>query len=200
MILLFSFCSLWITENTTRTSLFLLANCNQVESMEYRSGLVLLTLFLNVACSNRQPTEIKSVQHESKKPAKPFIFEETPIRQKLLNQFQQWKGVPYRYGGMNQNGVDCSGFVFLTFHHQLGKSLPRTTLLQSNVGVPVDNRPFKTGDLLFFKTGEKLGHVGIYLGESNFIHASTSRGVTISNINNSYWRRHFWKARRIESL
>ena len=74
--------------------------------------------------------------------------------------------------------------------------MPRTTTLQSEVGKEIDKNELRSGDLVFFKTGE-INHVGIYLEDGMFIHASTKIGVTISELDNSYFSKSYWKAQRV---
>lgn len=118
---------------------------------------------------------------------------------KLNEQLNQWTGTPYRYGGLDRNGVDCSGFVYRTFRDRFDMQLPRSTEQQTGVGTKVSRDALLPGDLIFFKTGsgENGLHVGIYNTDDQFIHASTSKGVTRSSLNNSYWRKVYWQARRI---
>ena len=113
--------------------------------------------------------------------------------------YQQWRGVPYRMGGTNRAGLDCSAFTQLAYQQVLGFTLPRTTESQASLGRPVDRYRLQHGDLVFFKTGsgESGLHVGIYDTDNQFIHASTSNGVTRSSLNNVYWNKKFWQARRI---
>lgn len=100
---------------------------------------------------------------------------------------------------MNQNGVDCSGFVYRTFNDRFAIQLPRTTVDQTQLGTRIDKSDLMPGDLVFFKTGsgENGLHVGIYDTDNTFIHASTSKGVIRSSMDNVYWRKVFWQARRI---
>ncbi|PVZ84388.1 endopeptidase [Serratia sp. S1B] len=118
---------------------------------------------------------------------------------KLNEQLNQWNGTPYRYGGLDRNGVDCSGFVYRTFRDRFDMQLPRSTEQQTELGTKVSRDALLPGDLVFFKTGSGQNglHVGIYDTDDQFIHASTSRGVTRSSLNNSYWRKVYWQARRI---
>ncbi|KFZ36282.1 hypothetical protein HR45_17415 [Shewanella mangrovi] len=117
---------------------------------------------------------------------------------KTLTAFeQQWRGVPYRFGGNSKRGIDCSAFVQLTYQQLANIRLPRTTEAQANQGFKVPLTAVTSGDLLFFKTGWSSRHVGIYLSQNNFMHASTSEGVTISSLNTPYWREAFWQARRL---
>jgi probable lipoprotein NlpC len=117
----------------------------------------------------------------------------------LNEQLRQWYGTPYRYGGLDRGGVDCSGFVYRTFSDRFDMQLPRSTAQQTGVGTKVSRDELMPGDLVFFKTGsgENGLHVGIYDTNDEFIHASTSKGVTRSSLNNVYWRKVYWQARRI---
>ena len=117
----------------------------------------------------------------------------------LIVQLSNWRGTPYRYGGMSRGGVDCSGFVLMTFRDKFDLQLPRETRKQAEIGTEIDKDDLLPGDLVFFKTGsgESGLHVGIYDTDNQFIHASTSRGVMRSSLDNVYWRKNFWQARRI---
>lgn len=115
----------------------------------------------------------------------------------LAKYFSEWESVRYRFGGLSKQGVDCSGFVYLTFLHQFGVKLPRNTTLQVKIGETVPQEQLKTGDLVFFKTRFSR-HVGIYLENRKFIHASSSRGVTTSSLNSKYWSTAYWTAKRLD--
>ena len=95
------------------------------------------------------------------------------------------------------DGIDCSGFTLVTFGNRFGVSLPRTVEQQARLGVNVPRHALHAGDLVFFKTGFKTRHVGIYAGDRKFLHASTSQGVILSSLDNPYWRAKFWQARRL---
>lgn len=116
---------------------------------------------------------------------------------KLTAQHREWRGTPYKYGGLSKRGVDCSGFVHLTYRDRFGINLPRSTELLSKTGTPISQRQLVIGDLVFFRTGGSKRHVGIYMGNRQFLHASTSKGVMISSLDNVYWRDKYWKAQRI---
>jgi len=118
------------------------------------------------------------------------------IKQRLYSQHKHWQGTRYQLGGLSKKGIDCSGFVLLTFKEQLGITLPRTTREQAKRGTTISRKQLKAGDLVFFKTSIKVRHVGIYIEDDKFLHASTSKGVMISELNNSYWRKAYWKAVR----
>ncbi|ROR15381.1 C40 family peptidase [Erwinia sp. JUb26] len=132
-------------------------------------------------------------------PPKTQLADRIMVIAQLDDQLSQWHGTPYRYGGMNRGGVDCSGFVYLTFRDRFDLQLPRTTSAQTDVGTRISKDDLLPGDLVFFKTGsgENGLHVGIYDTDNQFIHASTSQGVMRSSLDNVYWRKVFWQARRI---
>lgn len=120
-----------------------------------------------------------------------------PIVQSLYHTFNQWRGVPYREGGLSQQGVDCSGFVYLAYKQAFNRRIPRTTERLAVTGSDVNSRHLRPGDLVFFRTGWKKRHVGIYLRQGKFMHASSSRGVMISRLDNPYWSDAYWMARRL---
>ncbi len=110
------------------------------------------------------------------------------------------EGTPYKFGGTSPNtGFDCSGFVGHVFRQSLGKALPRSSEEISRVGREQESDELQPGDLVFFNTLNKnYSHVGIYLGDGQFIHSpSTGKSVSIANMNESYWRKRYNGARRI---
>lgn len=118
------------------------------------------------------------------------------LKKELMRQYQQWEGVEYRLGGTDHSGIDCSAFVQRVMK-TLDIRLPRTTHYQINKGEDVRRHALQPGDLLFFWTTPKTRHVGIYLGQGQFMHSSSSNGVTISHLESSYWSSRFDKAKRL---
>lgn len=129
--------------------------------------------------------------------AKVDLADSQGVKEQLYLQYQQWKGTNYKMGGLSKQGIDCSGFVYITYLEKLGIELPRTTELQSRIGKEVKRVELRAGDLVFFKTGVKVRHVGMYVENGKFLHASTKQGVTISKLTDYYWGKKFWHARRI---
>lgn len=106
-------------------------------------------------------------------------------------------GKAYVYGATGPNAFDCSGFTSYVYRH-FGVSLPRTAAEQSRVGAAVSKGDLKPGDLLFFNTRGGISHVGMYIGNGEFIHAANEdSGVTISDLSGSYYMRTYCGARRI---
>lgn len=122
---------------------------------------------------------------------------EKQLSQALLKQYAEWQGTRYRRGGMSKQGVDCSGYVHLTFKERLGLDVPRSSIALVQTGDPVEKSALQTGDLVFFRTG-RTRHVGIYLDNGQFMHASTRKGVMISSLDKGYWASRWWTARRLE--
>lgn len=117
----------------------------------------------------------------------------------LKRHYEKWRGTPYVDGGMSASGMDCSGFTVVAFRELFGVTLPRTAGEQAVSGREVTRDALKPGDLVFFQTGRWKRHVGIYLSDEQFIHASLSRGVTLSSLDDSYWQKKYWQARRLSS-
>lgn len=113
-----------------------------------------------------------------------------------------WLGTPYRYGGSSKSGTDCSGFVGEVFKKVYGKQLERSSDDQARKDVrKVGKHKLKTGDLVFFRTArksKKIDHVGIFLKDGQFIHASTSKGVIVSSLDEDYYKRTWKKGGRVK--
>lgn len=122
------------------------------------------------------------------------------IKQALYQQLDLWRCTPYRVGGMDGNGFDCSGLAYVLYRDMFDKRLPRTTEEQVKVGQSVSRAGLAPGDLVFFKTGVFQKHVGIYIEDGLFLHASRSHGVRMSSLGDGYWRKRYWKARRPGSI
>jgi cell wall-associated NlpC family hydrolase len=116
----------------------------------------------------------------------------------LYQHLNEWQGVPYRTGGLSKTGIDCSGSVQTTFLTAFGIRIPRSTELQAAAGYGVPLKKLMAGDLVFFRTGVKTRHVGIYVENNLFIHASKSSGVMLSCLDDAYWKKKYWKAVRIK--
>lgn len=119
------------------------------------------------------------------------------VKAALYAQYDEWHGTPYRYGGLSKKGIDCSGFVYLTLQDRFGDTVPRTTTAQVKRGRPVAHGSRQPGDLVFFQTGYRKHHVGIYVEDGYFLHASASEGVTLSSLDEPYWSSRYWTTRRI---
>lgn len=120
----------------------------------------------------------------------------------LYAAIDSWYGTPYLYGGCSTSGVDCSCFVGKVFKSVYGVNLHRTANdIQLDMDKMVGRSALREGDVVFFTNSNgKVSHVGIYLKEDLFVHSSTSNGVTISSLENSYWKKHFYKGGRHKAV
>lgn len=117
---------------------------------------------------------------------------------KMLEVLVQWLGTPYKYGGTTKSGTDCSGMVMAVFKEVYNKDLFRSSYDQLKNVRLIEQNELKTGDLVFFKiSGNKVSHVGIYIGEQKFIHSSTSKGVVINSLEEPYYKKYFFSGGRV---
>ena len=127
-------------------------------------------------------TEIKSISDKS-----------------LVNFIDSWYGVTYKYGGADKHGIDCSHFAARLYADVYNKTItgPANTIEPQTIAVKTSD--MQEGDLVFFKIkGNKVSHVGVYIGNNKFVHASTKRGVLISDLNEAYYKKYFFKAGRLK--
>lgn len=128
------------------------------------------------------------------------VTEAQRIESALRSAAAPWMGAPYELGGESKQGVDCSALAQALYEDAFGVQLPRTTGRQVNRGSSVGQSQMRAGDLVFFRTADQQKHVGIYLDNRKFVHASSSQGVTISPLRYDYWQTNYWTARRLPVL
>lgn len=126
-----------------------------------------------------------------------FDHSVSDIEYQLRSEVAAWAGAPHALGGTTAEGIDCSAFVQNVYQSAFNLRLPRTTSEQVHVGKSVQRRDLRPGDLVFFRPPTKTRHVGIYLNDGEFAHASTTQGVTISDIHQKYWEQSYWTSRRV---
>ena len=132
---------------------------------------------------------------------KTFNVALTP-REKILLEVIKFLDTPYHYGGNTGDGMDCSAFTELVYKNSLSFELPRSAREQYQVGDDIDKDELKFGDLVFFNTTRRSrpGHVGIFIGENQFVHASRKLGVTVSSLDDAYYKKRYMGARRVEQI
>jgi lipoprotein Spr len=118
----------------------------------------------------------------------------------LFKIIDEWFGTRYRLGGTSKMGIDCSALMQVFFTALYGISLPRTAKEQFNFTRRISRTDLQEGDLVFFSTGHSISHVGIYLQNNKFAHASTSEGVTISDLFDPYWEKRFAGVGRVDDI
>ena len=167
-------------------------------SLFIRFGIIILALgILAISCSTDQKQLLDKNQYSQPKVKAARHPQADNIERRILDQYQRWKGMRHQLGGTGSRGIDCSGFVKAVYRDAFNINLPRTTKAQVHQGKSVARHELQPGDLVFFKPPGYPRHVGIYLNQSKFVHASKSKGVTISRIDKYLWGKYFWTARRI---
>ena len=170
--------------------------------------IVILLIFSLSACkSKKKVITKKNISSKTVKTTKTdnssATINNSIVAKKVVDNAKQFDGVRYKYGGTTKKGMDCSGLVYTSFKQEK-IALPRTTKTLSKTGDWVDLNEVQIGDLLFFatkKNSRAVNHVGIVtesrVGNVEFIHASTSNGVMVSNLAERYWYFAFVQARRV---
>lgn len=151
--------------------------------------------------NNAPVTNTFSIQHNIPEAYQPIQFKyaimmDVPIEAlenvKLFAFIDDWFGTPYHFGGNSKSGIDCSAFSGNLMTSVFGIGLPRMAKDQYNVCEHIKRNDLEEGDLVFFHTTRKgISHVGVYLGNNKFVHASLNYGVTISDLNDAYYSRTF---------
>jgi len=144
--------------------------------------------------------ENKEEEIELKKPSEELKLETKNISDKtLVNFISDWYGVTYRYGGSDKHGIDCSHFAAKLYADVYNKKISGAANTIEPLTTTVKSEDMQEGDLVFFKIQQsKVSHVGVYIGNNKFVHASTKRGVIISDLNEPYYKKYFYKAGKLK--
>ena len=122
------------------------------------------------------------------------------LQNALLKSFENWKGTRYAFGGDSSRGIDCSALTRRVYREVFSFELPRVTKDQIKVGRHVSRNNLKPGDILYFRPDGKYNHTAVYLGNSLFINASSSKGVILSSMEHSYWSKYFVHGVRVDTV
>jgi len=171
-------------------------------------SLILFTLLFTAGCSqapqrsqqtsiDRTPI-IQSSQQNSRAtqlPQQSPVGNISPARLRMINIAKSTIGVPYKWGGNSpQRGFDCSGLMSYVYKNATGLKIPRTAAQQRDNSRTISYAQLQPGDMLFFKTGKRTNHVGVYIGDRKFIHApSGGKRVKVASMDSSYWFKRFVK-------
>ena len=172
--------------------------------------LIVIALFFSVLATQAQnkatsePTVIKS-QDDDESLAKDYLSQIMGValsatsNMKLFHFVYDWIGTPYRFGGSSKKGIDCSAFTKQLYSDVFNLDIKRNSRDIFSMVSPVGKDELKEGDLVFFKIhSRRISHIGIYLGNNRFAHAS-SKGVAISSLDDAYYSRYFYKGGRLLS-
>ncbi len=169
---------------------------------------LILTILFSInflySCKSTKNTSENASSYAAKKLQNKYatvlaVNPESITNVKLYQFIDEWIGVPYKYGGKTKDGIDCSDFTSVLCKTVYNKTVevPATKIYSACKPIPKDE--IQEGDLVFFKIeSEKISHVGVYLQNNKFIHASTKKGVIINDLNEAYYKKYFYKAARIK--
>lgn len=169
----------------------------------HRYALLILTLataMLSACHSSRKVTTTSAYKYTPTQSTRKATAS-SPSAGKLIHEAESWLGTPYKYGGNDRKGVDCSGLVLQVYKNALGIALPRTSREQRDFCPYVSTGSLYPGDLVFFSSdtsGGRVTHVGIFMGDNMMIHASTSKGVIVSDLTTSYYKRNYMGGGQVE--
>jgi lipoprotein Spr len=172
--------------------------------------LIVIALFFSVLATQAQ-TKVTSVEPAAKSQdddeslAKDYLSQIMGValsatsNMKLFHFVYDWIGTPYRFGGSSKKGIDCSAFTKELYSEVFNLDIKRNSRDIFSMVSPVGKDELKEGDLVFFKIhSRRISHIGIYLGNNRFAHAS-SKGVAISSLDDAYYSRYFYKGGRLLS-
>lgn len=169
---------------------------------QYANILVaLLVAILLTGCGSTKRAATSSSGHQ-RRPAPTHVPVSSSLphpTKALLSEIDGWLGVPYKYAGEDKSGVDCSALIMKVYNSALGIKIPRNSAKQQEFCSSVSRSKLNPGDLVFFSNSSgKVNHVGMYIGDDNIVHASSSRGVIISSLSENYYVKNFHSAGRVD--
>ena len=147
-----------------------------------------------------QPEEVNEFKIEFLNQIAGIALSVNPMSLKLHDFIFDWIGRPYRFGGESKRGIDCSAFARELYARVMDQYLPRNSRQQFKYVQTINKEELQTGDLVFFKIKTRdISHVGVYLSDNKFIQSSKS-GVNIASLENSYWKRYYYKSGRLTKM
>lgn len=150
--------------------------------------------------TNTSSTNVPKSKKISAKYATLLNVDESKIDNvKLYSFIDEWYGVPYKYGGKNKNGIDCSNFTATLYSTIYNKSVTGSSASIYEQCKSISKSNLEEGDLVFFKIdGDKISHVGVYLQNNKFVHATTKKGVMINDLDEAYYKKYYYKAGKLK--
>ncbi|SDS50955.1 C40 family peptidase [Gramella sp. MAR_2010_147] len=175
-----------------------------------KSSILIFSIFLFASCGSSRSRVVTTKKEAGRTEKVTQVYDRTPSVEsedktvnKVVRTAKKFEGTKYKYGGTDKKGMDCSGLIYVSFLEE-GISLPRTSRAMSLEGKRLYLKEVNVGDLLFFETNKNrkvINHVGLVVEIDDdgiyFIHSSTSKGVIISSLSETYWYKNFVMARRV---
>ncbi len=158
--------------------------------------IILSSIAVFFSCSQKQH-KFEIIDNNKQTISNSKIPDVNTVKNMILKEFEEWEGTPHKMGGNSKRGIDCSGFVHHIYTKLFNLNVPRTTRQFFTTGIAINKLQLKPGDLVAFRPHSYPRHVGIYIGNNKFIHASTTKGVMMSDLGNPYWKKYYVMSRRI---
>lgn len=155
--------------------------------------ILLIIAFTATSCATRKSATAKTYKSLEEKYAQQLGVSKESISNKTLYSFiNEWEGVRYEYGGKTKKGVDCSGFASILYKEVFGREISGSSRSIYDQCSKLPENELKEGDLVFFAIESKdVSHVGIYLQNNKFVHATTKAGVRIDDLHSEYYKKYF---------
>ncbi|MBI4929857.1 MAG: C40 family peptidase [Bacteroidetes bacterium] len=165
-----------------------------------RNYSLLILALIFCSCGTRKSTTNGSYKTIEEKYTQLLgVSKENISNKKLYSFIDEWYGVKYKYGGKSKSGVDCSGFATILFKEIFGKNIMGSSASLYHQCTAISKKDLQEGDLVFFRIESKeISHVGIYLQNNKFVHATTKAGVMIDDLNEEYYKKYFEGGGRIK--
>ena len=171
-------------------------------------GILLMVSFVSLQAQTTDKTEKKPTTEDPDNLVKDYFGQIMGValsatsNLKLYQFIYDWIGTPYRLGGTSKKGIDCSGFAYQLYSKVFNTVIGSNSRNIYSMVNPVSKSELDEGDLVFFKIGSRsITHMGVYMGNNKFAHASSSKGVMISDLNEPYWKRYYYKGgKMLESI
>ncbi len=169
------------------------------KSASLSKGIYTLPAHNKTALLETKMAELRQRHNRVAASGTPLQKKEASIEKKLLASFSRWRGTRYAWGGDSKNGIDCSALTRRIYREVFGYELPRVSTQQVTKGRRVSLKNLKPGDILFFRPEGRTNHTTVYIGNSLFINASSSKGVVISSLKSPYWAKYVKYAVRVDT-
>lgn len=186
-----------------------LQDCHIFKTKTFSFGVILLLIFTLGSCKSHKKVEKDNQIYvgetvEVKNDKKESVKKENKLREEICKEAETWLGTPYMYGRQDKGvATDCSGLVYVVYQEIANIKLPRNSAKQADFCESIKEDAIQAGDLVFFATGKdknKISHVGVMIDKKKFLHASSSKGVVISDITTPYYQRTFIKFGKVPGL
>lgn len=166
-----------------------------------RKSVYIVCILLFTACSTSKKAVINNTKETDIYSEKIGFELRKGYNKELIKTIISWLGTPYKYGGEDKSGTDCSGFILQVYQEVFGIKTPRSANGIYEASKKVDRENLNQGQFVFFKINtSKVGHVGLFIQESYFAHASSSKGVMISSLDENYWSKYFIGGGKLKDL